>query len=371
MTRRFKILIKYTGLYLCLSIAPINAQILQDTTSLNLIRENIGYIYNMQFDKARDVQSKIRELYPDHPVLSLLNGMITYWENYPLVSSNYARNSFENEMRQCIKLCENRKDTIYEAEYLLTNLCARAMLLMFFADNDLSFDIISLMPNTYGLIRQAFDFVSDNVDLNFFTGLYNYYREAYPKAYPVYQPIAFLFPGGNIEIGLKQLQTAAINSVLLRAESYFLLAYIYLNFENNYPEAIFYSKSLNELYPGNILYQALYIKNLLLMRQYEEAEKLIIASPDKTNNRYFQAQLTIFKGILQEKKYFNNKLAQEYYEKGISDISNFDGFGNEYAAYAFYGLSRISVANGDNHRGKIYRKEAIKLADFKKINFDK
>ncbi len=371
MTGRFKILIKCTGLYLCLSTAPINAQILQDTTSLNLIRENIGYIYNMQFDKARDVQSKIRELYPGHPVLSLLNGMITYWENYPLVSTNNARFSYENEMRQCIKLCENRKDTIYEAEYLLINLSARGMLLMYYADNDLSFDVISLMPNTYGLIRKAFDFVSANVDLNYFTGLYNYYREAYPKAYPVYQPIAFLFPGGNIEIGLKQLQTAAINSVLLRAESYFLLAYIYLNFENNYPEAIFYSKSLNELYPGNILYQALYIKNLLLMRQYEEAEKLIIASPDKTNNRYFQAQLTIFKGILQEKKYFNNKLAQEYYEKGISDISNFDGFGNEYAAYAFYGLSRISVANGDNHRGKIYRKEAIKLADFKKINFDK
>ena len=242
------------------------------------------FVRFFQFDKARDVQSKIRELYPGHPVLSLLNGMITYWENYPLVSTNNARFSYENEMRQCIKLCENRKDTIYEAEYLLINLSARGMLLMYYADNDLSFDVISLMPNTYGLIRKAFDFVSANVDLNYFTGLYNYYREAYPKAYPVYQPIAFLFPGGNIEIGLKQLQTAAINSVLLRAESYFLLAYIYLNFENNYPEAIFYSKSLNELYPGNILYQALYIKNLLLMRQYEEAEKLIIASPDKSKH---------------------------------------------------------------------------------------
>ena len=184
-------------------------------------------------------------------------------------------------------------------------------------------------------------------------------------------PSALLFPGGNIENGLKQLQTAAINSVVLRAESYFLLTYIYLNFENNYPEAIFYSKSLHELYPGNVLYRTLYIKNLLLMRQYDEAEKLIIASSDETGNKYFQAQLTIFKGILQEKKYHDNKLAQEYYKKGISDISKFDSYGNEFAAYAYYGLSRISEANGEKHRSKMYRKKAMEFADFKKINFDK
>jgi len=106
------------------------------------------------------------------------------------------------------------------------------------------------------------------------------------------------------------------------------------------------------------------------MKQYDEAEKLIIASPEEAGNRYFQAQLSIFKGILQEKKYLDNILAQQYYKKGIRDISIFGGYGNEYAAYAYYGLSRISEANGEKHIHKIYRKEAMKLAEFKKINFD-
>jgi len=44
-----------------------------------------------------------------------------------------------------------------------------------------------------------------------------------------------------MEIGLKELKSAAINSVVLRAESYFLLTWIYVNFENNYPEALVYS----------------------------------------------------------------------------------------------------------------------------------
>jgi hypothetical protein len=371
MSGKFKIFMAIIGLSLFLSSAPLNSQILQDTTSLNLVMKNIDCIYNLQFSNAREVHSKISRLYPEHPVVFLLNGMMTYWENYPMLSTTSARDFFEEDMRRCISLCENNKNSAYEAEYLLADLCARGMLLMFYADNDLIMEVIPLTTGTYKYLRRSFDFTSVYVDLNYFTGLYNYYREAYPNAYPVYKPLAFLFPGGDIKIGLKQLQKAAINSVVLRAESSFLLAYIYLNFENNYPEAIFYSKSLHELYPDNVLYLALYIKNLLLMRQYDEAEKLIIASPDEAGNRYFQAQLTIFKGILQEKKYLDNNLAQEYYKKGISDISNFGGYGNEYTAYAYYGLSRISKANGEEQSGKIYRKEAMKLADFKKINFDK
>ncbi|MGA1977455.1 MAG: hypothetical protein ABSG89_06310 [Bacteroidales bacterium] len=91
---------------------------------------------------------------------------------------------------------------------------------MFYADNDLIMEVIPLTTGTYQYLMRSFDFTSACTDLNYFTGLYNYYREAYPNAYLEYKPLAFLFPDGDMEIGLKQLQTAAINSVVLRAESY-------------------------------------------------------------------------------------------------------------------------------------------------------
>jgi hypothetical protein len=87
-------------------------------------------------------------------------------------------------------------------------------------------------------------------------------------------------------------------------------------------------------------------------------------------NPFFQAQVTIFKGILLEKKYHDNSQAQQFYMKGIKDISVFRSYGNEYAAYAYFGLSRISRINGDNDKMEIYRKLALKLADFKNIDFD-
>jgi hypothetical protein len=371
MHERFKIFITGFAILVLLSTVPANAQLLQDKTVLSLVKREINYIYNMQFENAREVHTNINRLYPDHPVVFLLNGLITYWKNYPMLYTSSARDSFETDMRHCIMLCESKKDMAYEAEYLLANLCARGMLLKFYADNDLSMEVIPLTISTYKYLRFSFDFVSVCSDLNYFTGAYNYYIIAYPEEYPVYKPLSLLFPGGDIGVGLKQLQTAASNSIVLRAESYFLLSYIYFNYENNCHEAILYSKSLFELCPGNKQYRALYIRNLLLMRNYDDAERLIAASTDGTCNRYFQAQLTIFKGILYEKKYLENKLAQEYYIKGISDISLFGVYGNEYAAYAYFGLSRISEANGGKNDGKKFQKRGMNLADFKGNTFDK
>jgi hypothetical protein len=186
----------------------------------------------------------------------------------------------------------------------------------------------------------------------------------------VYKSLAFLFPHGDIETGLRQLQTAAINSVVLRAESAYLLIWIYLSYENRMPESLYYCKTLHDKYPQNGVYFELYLRNLLLMKKYDQAEKLIATDPIDENNNFFKGQLTILKGILQEKKYHNNKLAQENYTTGINEISIYSKYGNEFAAYGYFGLSRISDENGEKSH-KTYRKEALKLADIKKINFDK
>jgi hypothetical protein len=371
MSVRFKIIIKWFCILFVLSEIPLKAQLLNDTSTLELVKRDVDYIYNMQFENAREDYLKIVKLYPGHPIVYLLRGMITYWENYPMLHTSPLHVSFEDDMHECIKLAENNDNKQYESEYLLANLCARGMLLMFYDDNELIMEVTPLTISTYKYLRKAFNFTSGCPDLFYFTGTYNYYREAFPKAYPVYKSLAFLFPHGNIEAGLKQLKSAALNSVVLRAESTSLLIWINLNFENKLTESSAYSKALYEKYPQNSEYIEMYIRNLLLMRNYDEADKLISVFPKEAGNKFFQAQLMILNGILQEKKYHDNKKAEQYYNNGISDLSPYGRYGNEYTAYAYFGLSRISDDNGEKHTRKIYRKEAMKRADFKKINFDK
>jgi hypothetical protein len=71
-----------------------------------------------------------------------------------------------------------------------------------------------------------------------------------------------------------------------------------------------------------------------------------------------------------EKKYHDYKLAQELYLKGINDVSPYGRYSNEFVAYAYFGLSRVSEYAGDKNNRKQYRKMANELADFKKLNFD-
>jgi hypothetical protein len=324
----------------------------------------------MKFDISEDVYRKINQMYPEHPMVILFKGIMIYQENYPLLPSSPTAIPFEENMRSCIKLCENNVNPSYEAEYLLADLCARGMLLSFYSNNELNNEVFPLVKNTYHYIRKSFDFTGFYSDFFLFTGLYNYYREVYPKVHAIYRPIAFLFPKGNRLIGLKDLETASKNSILLKAEALSDLSYIYISYENNYQKALSFSKILHDLYPSNPEFMAEYIKNLLLIKEYDKAESLAKPLGSQAGNLFYQAQLIIYQGIIQEKKYHNYILAQKYYNQGIRDISKFGSNGNEFAAYAYFGLSRICEANNEKQCRKIYRKKALKMADLKKINFD-
>ena len=245
MSRLFKILVCFTGLSLFACSSSLEAQLLRDSAILDLVKKNIDCIYNLQFREARDLYTRIIAAYPEHPVRYLIKGMMTYWENYPLLNSSPSKGIFEEDLRQCIKAAEKNTNPDYEAEYLLSNLSARGFLLMYYSDNNLVMEVIALASSSYKYMRRSFDFTSVCTDLYYFTGVYNYYIEAYPKAYPVYKPLTLMFPSGDMKEGLSQLNTAATKSVVLRAESAFILTYIYENFENNYFLAHNYSGSIH------------------------------------------------------------------------------------------------------------------------------
>lgn len=337
---------------------------------MNLVRKEIDCIYNMQFNDARQIYNKIKAAYPDHPVIPLIRAMITYWENYPLTKTGSGKSSFEEDLRECVKISEQNNNPANEAEYLLADLCARGFLLLYYSDNNMVMEVIPLASSSYKYLMRSFNFTSAFADFYYFTGVYNYYRDAYPRAYPVYKPIVMLFPSGDMQTGLRQLNLAGVNSVVLRAESLVLLSNIYVTFENNFSDGIVYSRILLEHYPDNPNFLAIYLRNLLLLKSYDEADQLVESAYAESENKYFRAQRSIFRGILAEKKHHDNKSASELYKKGLLNLSSFGDYGNEYAAYCYFGLSRISETDGKKNEAEIYRKEALRLAVFKKINFD-
>jgi hypothetical protein len=350
--------------------AASSAQLLSDSGSYELIRKGVDYVYNFQFDEAEKVYSRLKQLYPEHPIPFLYRGLLTFWKNYPLLANSPSRLSFEDDMNTTIRICEEAQSQKYEAEFLMANLAARGMLLLFYSDNDITKEVIPLASSTYKYVKRAFDYKESFKDFYFITGLYNYYRETYPEVHPVYRSIAFLFPEGNREEGLRDLNLAARQSIFLKAEAYSFLSGIYISFENDFKRAGLYSEQLHDLYPENPLYIALYIKNLLLIKEYDKAEQLINKAKREKDNDYLKVQLTILNGILYEKKYGNLRAAKSSYRSGIERASKYSDYADEYVAYAYFGLSRISEAEDDQQAARNYRRLALDKTAYDNVNFD-
>jgi hypothetical protein len=166
------------------------------------------------------------------------------------------------------------------------------------------------------------------------------------------------------------LENSARNSYVLNAESSSFLSNIYVNFEYNYKLAAVHSKFLHEKYPNNTHYFAGYIKSLLLTKMYDEAEKQLSLAQAISFDKYFNAQVTILNAILLEKKYRKYNSAEVLYLLGLREIADFGSYGNEFSAYAYFGLSRISGINNDKSRKKSYLEKANDIAVFRKVNFD-
>ncbi len=294
--------------------------------------------------------------------------MTTYWEHFPLTPASQALESFKADMFKCIDLCEKRRLLPGEAEYLLADIGARGLLLTYYADNGLGRSVISMASRTYQDVVRAFDYTQSFADFLFVTGLYNYYRETYPEIHPFYKPFALLFPRGDRNLGLQQLENAAGNSIFLKAEALSFLTWINIGFERNYAAAHRHSKKLLTTYPRNNEYLAMHVKTLLLMKRYDEAETQL-SKARQPESHWFGVEKRVLQAILQEKKYKNPETAGLQYQSAIKKAGVFGEYANEYLSFCYFGLSRIAAEKGDSGLSREYQKKAATLATYKHIDF--
>jgi hypothetical protein len=148
------------------------------------------------------------------------------------------------------------------------------------------------------------------------------------------------------------------------------LAGIYQDFEKDPAKAIMYSKKLKEAFPINHEYKLHYIRDLLVIKKFGEAESLLNGMPYESLNQHYQSQIDVYKGVIQEQRYKNPKSAEQLYWSGINKAELYGPMGAEYASYGYFGLSRINLAADNNKNAKQYRKKAKDLSSYDHVNFD-
>ncbi|MBN2612282.1 MAG: hypothetical protein JXB00_12045 [Bacteroidales bacterium] len=349
----------------------LKGQILHDPVSFARIEKGVENIYNCRFDDAKSDYRFIKSRYPEHAVPFLFKALVIYWEHYPLIPGSEEGRQFIYHLEQCLKqaekvLAKNEND----AENVLAGLGALGLMLLYYADNGQTRNVISLAAPTYQYVMKSFNFTKEYPDFYFITGLYNYYREAYPEAKPIYRPVVVFFPHGNKPLGLKQLKIAADSAIFLKAEAFSFLSGIYLSFEKKPLYASIYSRKLVVKFPDNIKFQTDHIKDLLLDKKYRAAETMLDTIIYPAHNRYLQMRIDCYRAVLYEKVYANDKKAEQYYRMAIKKSEDYKDYANEFRSYAYFGLSRINDRKGDPKTAKRYRKHAESMAAFADINFD-
>ena len=351
------------GLCLTFSLLPARGlDLINDTTTLDQVRAGINQVYNCDFDSARTTLDYLEKTYPSHPITPFFEGLIYYWKFYPLIPGYPGSTEFEAYMEETWKRSRLLKESGNQTEGVFFELMSRAFVVMYYADNGRSSKAISHLGKIYRDIMASFDLQDQFHEFFFITGLYNYYREAYPEAHPVYKPAAMFFRRGDKEKGLEMLRFATENTNFMRVEAALFLSLIYINFENKIDSAVYFASQLHREYPGNGYFIAKHAEMLLVDQQYETARDLIIHLMNLDG--YNKMKGTVFMGIYEEKKKNNMEQSRKYYEAGLKQAEAFDERANYIKAYAYAGLNRYYLHKGDDKQARAYKKKARKASSF-------
>lgn len=350
--------------FLGLNIGRVSAQILTDTSIQPTVLAAVEANYNYDFREAEEQIKKIKAKYPNHPLATMLSATGMYWQYLPIADNPKASAQYVALLNLCIGQAEVLAKT-NETEATFFLLACHSFLAMQEADKEETLKAVGQAKKTYSYMKTGMKMVERNPEFYFSTGLFNYYIEQYPADHPIVRPFMFFFQDGNKKTGLQQLEIGAKKATFTKTEAAYYLVYIFLKHENAYQKAHQIAIQLHEKYPNNALYETRLAESLLFLGKYDEAQILIknlLNKPFKVINTSAQ----IFEGLVQEKKFKNDKIATEIYQKALLNKPN-KRFTADYHGLAHCGLARIALRNNNPALAKKHYKLALDNSEYASI----
>lgn len=218
----------------------------------SIMQVGIQNIYNVQFAEAHRNFTRVIQLDPTNPAGYFLDAMIDWWKVNIAQRRRTYDQSFLDKIQRVIDVCDREltKDP--------QNLTA-----LFFKGGSLGFRgryyaMRESMVNAVNDGRVALEMMNEckkiapaNHDIMLGTGTYNYFAAMIPEKYPLVKPLMALFPGGDKDLGILQLEAAARTARYARVEASVVLLNAFYDFEKNPTRAMPIAKDLHERFPDN------------------------------------------------------------------------------------------------------------------------
>ena len=372
----FKIAVGIVFLFFTLfdSVAQSNKSILTNVDIQIEATAAINKMYNFEFKEAEKEFNWLVQEYGDHPLPVFLKGLSLWWkiDSYSGISDLSKTDSLDRLDEKFIKIMDKAislSQNIYEkgnkidgAFFLAASYGFKGRLL-----SERRKWRASALAGMNAL-RYLKEIRKDDLmipEISFGNGLFNYYSVWISERYPLLKPIIKLFPDGDKQKGLVQLNNAGKNSFYTRTEAQYFLTRIYSS-ENDIRKALYLSKYLFETFPDNSIFHKFY--NQLLYRSSSfslcEMQSLkIIENFNKKKKGYYDNDIRLAHFFLGEiylsKK--DNDLAIHHLNKSLFYSEKFKNQKLGYTIYSNFLLGKIHFDRGEINKSKFHFKKVIKL----------
>lgn len=256
--------------------------------------KGIDHIYHVKFDSADIVFNNYIKKNSDDPSGYFFKVLVQWWK----INLDKYDESFDDELFKRVdkaaEVADNKLDKNENDNYA-----------MFFKGGSIGYrGLLRSVRESWlkaaedgkeslNLLQKAYELNDKNKDAVFGVGIYNYFAEYVPENYPVLKPLMIIFPKGDKQKGLKQIQETAASSQYARTEANFILTYLNQRYENNFTEAEKFCNILKAEYPENPVFVRMFAANLVGMNKWNDAlnEWKIIAQKCDSNQSGFNERL--------------------------------------------------------------------------------
>ncbi|WP_394332157.1 tetratricopeptide repeat protein [Anditalea andensis] len=332
------------------------------------ITEAVNSMYNFDFKTAERGFLVMKHSYPEHPLPDFLIGLSQWWKIAPNM----------DDTRYDKRFLAYMDSAIYKAEKILKKEPENKEAAFFLAGSHgfkgrLYSERKSWTKATFSG-RNALKYLEMsrgdeelNPELILGDALFNYFSVWIPENYPLLKPVLALFPKGNKQLGLKQLEEVSANAFYARVEAQYFLFRLYSGEEKKPYEALNITTYLHDKYPNNAYFHRFYARQLYAVGRGAEAkdESLEILKRIDENQTGYESNsgryAAFFVGQYYE-RVNDTANAKRYYEKAVAYGEETESQESGYYLYSLLHLGKIATKENNKPKAKRYFKEVKKYA---------
>lgn len=332
------------------------------------ITEAVNSLYNFDFETAERGFSVMAHTYPDHPLPYFLMGLSQWWKIAPDTQNQQYDGIFLRFMEETILKAKTLYDNDpgnKEAAFFLAGAYGFEGRLYSERKSWTRAAFAGRNALKYMELSRGEDEL--NAELLLGDALFNYFSVWIPKNYPLLRPMMLLFPQGDKDLGLRQLEEVSDNAFYARVEAQYFLFRLYASEERKPYEALRITSYLHEKYPNNPYFHRYYARQLYAVGRIAEAKDVsidILKNIDAKMDGY-EANSGRYASFFAAQYYERlNQLAEakKYYQKAISFGEESESEESGYHLYSLIHMGEIVLKEGDKKKAKAYFKQVKHLA---------